>query len=150
MIFNLANPYELDKYKEYVNTLFKKKAIVEVKEKKKNRTLPQNKYLHVLLSYYASFSGESTEDVKYKYYKRECNKDIYIQRKVNKFGKEVERTRSSSELDTGEMSLSIDRFRNWSASVAGLYLPSPQEHDYILHCMQVIEENKEFVEQIDI
>ena len=108
MIFNLANPYELDKYKEYVNTLFKKKAVVEVKEKKKNRTLPQNKYLHVLLSYYASFSGESTEDVKYKYYKRECNKDIYIQRKVNKFGKEVERTRSSSELDTGEMSLSID------------------------------------------
>lgn len=150
MIFNLANPYELDKYKEYVNTLFKKKAVVEVKEKKKNRTLPQNKYLHVLLSYYASYFGESTEDVKYKYYKRECNKDIYIQRKVNKFGKEVERTRSSSELDTGEMSLSIARFRAWSASVAGLYLPSPQEHDYILHCMQVIEENKEFVEQIDI
>ena len=32
MIFNLANPYELDKYKEYVNTLFKKKSVVEVKE----------------------------------------------------------------------------------------------------------------------
>lgn len=150
MIFNLANPYELDKYKEYVNKLYAKKAIVEVKEKKKNRTLPQNKYLHVILSYYASIQGESTEDVKYKYYKWECNKDIYVQKRVNKNGIEVERTRSSAELDTKEMSLSIDRFRNWSASVCGIYLPSPQEHDYIVHCLQVIEENKEFVEQVNI
>lgn len=150
MIFNLANPYELDKYKEYVNKLYAKKTIVEVKEKKKNRTLPQNKYLHVILSYYASIQGESTEDVKYKYYKWECNKDIYVQKRVNKNGIEVERTRSSAELDTKEMSLSIDRFRNWSASVCGIYLPSPQEHDYIVHCLQVIEENKEFVEQVNI
>ena len=150
MIFNLANPYELDKYKEYVNTLFKKKAIVEVKEKKKVRSLRQNSYLHVILSYFACEYGISTEEVKLDIFKRTCNKDIFIKKKVNKYGKEIEYVRSSALLDSGEMTTAIDRFRNWSVANLGLYLPSPQENDYIIHCMQVIEENKEFVEQIDI
>ena len=150
MIFNLANPYELDKYKEYVNTLFKKKAVVEVKEKKKNRTIKQNAYLHVILSYFAAEYGISTEEVKLDIFKRTCNKDIFIKRKVNKYGKEVETVRSSASLDISEMTTAIDRYRNWSVSVAGIYLPSPQENDYLIHCQQVIEENKEFVEQIDL
>lgn len=150
MIFNLANPFELDKYKEYVNTLFKKKAVVEVKEKKKNRTIRQNAYLHVILSYFAAEYGISTEEVKLDIFKRTCNKDIFIKRKVNKYGKEVETVRSSASLDTSEMTTAIDRYRNWAVSVAGIYLPSPQENDYLIHCQQVIEQNKEFVEQIDI
>lgn len=150
MIFNLANPYEHEKYKEYVNALFKKKAIVEIKEKKKNRTLKQNSFLHILLSYFAAEYGISTEEAKLDIFKRACNKDIFIRRTTNKYGREVETTRSSASLDTGEMATAIDRFRNWSASVAGIYLPSPQEHDYIIHCQQVIEQNKEFIEQVDI
>ena len=150
MIFNLANPFELDRYKEYVNTLFKKKAVVEVKEKKKNRTLKQNAYLHVILSYFGCEYGIPTDEVKLDIFKRTCNKDIFIKRKVNKYGKEVEYTRSSASLDTMEMTTAIDRFRNWSVSVAGIYLPSPEENDYLIHCQQVIEDNKEFVEQVEI
>jgi hypothetical protein len=33
MIFNLNNPYEVDKYKKYVNKLFKERAVVEVKKR---------------------------------------------------------------------------------------------------------------------
>lgn len=150
MIFNLANPFELDKYKEYVNALFKKKAVVEVKEKKKNRTIKQNAYLHVILSYFAAEHGISTEEVKLDIFKRTCNKDIFVRRKTNKYGKVVETVRSSASLNTAEMTTAIDRYRNWAASVAGIYLPSPQENDYLVHCQQVIEQNKEFVEQLDI
>lgn len=145
MIFNLANPYDLDKYKKYVNTLYKKKAVVEVKEKKKNRTIRQNSYLHCILSYFAAEYGITMEEVKLDIFKRTCNKDIFIKRKVNKFGKEVETVRSSASLDTGEMTTAIERYRNWSASVAGIYLPSPQENDFLVHCQQVIEQNKEFI-----
>lgn len=150
MIFNLANPYEIAKYDSYIKKLRQKQAVVEVKEKKKNRTLRQNAYLHVLISYFACEYGCSSEKAKYEYYKITCNKDIYAVKKTNKYGKVIEDVRSTGGLTTDEMSLSIDRFRNWSASVASIYLPSPQEHDYLIHCMQVIEENKEFVEQIDI
>lgn len=145
MIFNLANPYELEKYKEYVNALYDKKAVVEVKEKKKNRTLKQNAYLHTILSYFASEYGCSVEEVKLDFYKRLCNRDLFVVRRNNRYGREIETVRSSSELDTMEMTTSIERFRNWSAAKAGIYLPSPQENDFILHCQQVIEQNKNYI-----
>ena len=53
--------------------------------------------------------------------------------------------RSSAELTTAEMSLSIDRFRNWSASVAGIYLPSANEQQMLVYAQQEIERNREFI-----
>lgn len=149
MIFNLGNPYDLDKYKEYVNTLYRKKAIVEVKEKRKNRSIKQNSYLHLILSYFACQYGCTAEEAKLDFYKRTCNKDLFVVKKVNKLGREVETLRSSSLLDTQQMTQSIERFRNWSAAVAGIYLPSPQDNDAIIFAMQEVERNKEFVEQIN-
>lgn len=145
MIFNLANPYDADKYKEYANALYKKNAIVEIKEKRNTRSLKQNAYLHTIIGYFACEYGISAEEAKIDFYKRHCNKDLFVTKKVNRHGIEVETLRSSSSLDTQEMTLSIERFRNWSAAVAGIYLPSPQENDAIIFAMQEIERNKEYL-----
>ena len=145
MLYNLSNPYELDKCKEYLNTLYKKQAVVEIKEKKKTRSTQQNKYLHVILSYFACEYGCTMEEVKLDFYKRLCNKEIFVKKVKNKFGKDVETVRSSKDLDTGEMTTSIERFRNWSSATAGIYLPSPYENEFLIHCQQVIAQNKEFV-----
>lgn len=145
MIFNLANPFDLDRYKEYVNTLYKKKAVVEVKEKRKVRSLKQNAYLHTIIAYFACEYGCTAEEAKLDYYKKTCNKDLFVIKKVNRHGREVETVRSSSLLDTQEMTLSIERFRNWSSAVAGIYLPSPQDNDAIIFAMQEMERNKEFI-----
>ena len=51
MIYDLKNEYQIPKFKEYVNKLFKERAVVEVKKKLPNRTLAQNSYLHLLLGY---------------------------------------------------------------------------------------------------
>ena len=102
-----------------------------------------------MLSYFACEYGCSTEEAKLDFYKKTCNRDLYVRQVKNKYGKEVQRLRSSRELDKLEMKISIDRFRNWSASEVGIYLPSPQEHDFIIHCQQIIEQNKEFIEQIE-
>ena len=48
MIYDLKNEYQIPKFKEYVNKLFKERAVVEVKKKLPNRTLAQNSYLHLL------------------------------------------------------------------------------------------------------
>lgn len=45
--------------------------------------------------------------------------------------KEVERLRSSRDLDTGEMTTAIDRFRNWASMEAGINLPSPEDNEWI-------------------
>lgn len=145
MIFNLSNPYEHDKYKEYVNKLFAKRAIVEVTEKRGLRSLKQNSYLHTIIAYFASEYGVSAEEAKIDFYKRACNRDLFVVQKQNRHGKTIETLRSSASLDTQEMTLSIERFRNWAASEAGIYLPSPSENDAIIFAMQAIERNKEYL-----
>lgn len=145
MLYNLSNPYEVDRCREYLNTLCGRQAVVEVKEKKKNRSLKQNAYLHVILTYFACEYGCTSEEAKLDFYKRTCNKEIFVKKITNKFGREVETVRSSSDLDTGEMTTSIEHFRNWAVSVAGIYIPSPYEHEFLIHCQQVIEQNREFV-----
>ena len=104
--------------------LIKKGAVVELTEKKRIRTLPQNAYLHLLLGYLAAQLGERLEYVKLQYYKCTCNRDIYIAEKEDKaLGKVVKYVRSSAELTTEEMAMSIDRLRNWASDTLGIYLP---------------------------
>lgn len=145
MLFNLNNPHEHDKFKEYVNKLFKDRAVVEVKKRLPNRTLAQNSYLHLILSFFACETGYSVEEVKYEFFKRTCNRDLFERKKVNKQGKEIAYLRSSSELSTGEMTTAIERFRNWSVAQVGVYLPSPNENQFLIHIQQEIERNKEFI-----
>jgi hypothetical protein len=145
MIFNLSNHYEIPKFKKYVNRLFKERAIVEVKKKLPNRTLAQNSYLHLLLGYFGSEYGCSLDEAKVDFYKRICNRDLFERKTINKAGKEVTYLRSSAELTTGEMTLSIDRFRNWSTAQAGIYLPAANEHQMLIYAQQEIERNKEFI-----
>ena len=45
MIYDLKNEYQIPKFKEYVNKLFKERAVVEVKKKLPNRTLAQKQLL---------------------------------------------------------------------------------------------------------
>lgn len=145
MLFNLQNEYDVPRFKEYVNKLYRERAVVEVKKRLPNRTLSQNSYLHLLLGYFASQYGCSLEEAKLDYYKRECNRDLFERENTNKQGQVVKYLRSSADLTTGEMSLSIDRFRNWSASVAGIYLPASNEHQMLVYAQQEVERGKEFI-----
>lgn len=145
MIFNLNNPFEHDRFKEYVNQLYKQRAIVEVKKKLPNRTLAQNSYLHLLLGYFGSEYGCSLDEAKIDFYKRTCNRDLFERKTVNKKGNEVTYLRSSAELTTGEMTLSIDRFRNFASSEAGIYLPSSTERDFLIYAQQEMEKSKKFI-----
>ena len=145
MLFNLKNEHEVPRFKEYVNRLLGERAVVEVKKKHPARTLAQNSYLHLLLGYFASQHGCSLGEAKIDFYKRTCNRDLFERRAVNRQGREVTYLRSSAELTTGEMTLSIDRFRNWSAAVAGIYLPAANEQQMLIYAQQEIERNKEFI-----
>ena len=148
MLFNLQNEFEIPRFKEYVNRLYKQRATVEVKKKNPGRTLAQNAYLHLLLGYFASQYGCSLDEAKVDFYKRTCNSDLYKRQQTNRQGREVTYLRSSTELTTAEMTLSIERFRNWSASVAGIYLPSADEQQAILFAQQEIERNQEFIQTV--
>ena len=145
MIYRLDNEYEVPRFREKVEAAIASGATIEFKKIHPVRTLRQNSYLHVLLGYFGSEYGLSLDEVKLDIFKRHCNKDIFLRTDINKKGKTIQHLRSTSTLTTAEMTTAIERFRNWSASVAGIYLPSPDEQEFLIHCRQVIEQHKDYL-----
>ncbi|MEN5308784.1 hypothetical protein ABE425_14805 [Chryseobacterium cucumeris] len=126
MIFDTSIPIIRKKAINRIKHLLDKKAKIEVLEKKKNRTYSQNNYLHLILGWYALEYGDTLEEIKQEHFKKNVNPDLFRTEFINyKTGEIRERWRSTRELNTGEMSSAIERFRNYSVKSLGLYLPEP-------------------------
>ena len=83
--------------------------------------------------------------MKREYFKKLVNPATFIREREDRFLGKVKYLRSSSDLDRDEMTLCIERFRNWSSAQAGIYLPSPDEGRLISLMELEIERNKEFI-----
>lgn len=144
-LFDLSNPLDKANFLLRAKKLAESGKIVELTEKKPKRSLPQNKYLHVILAYFGTQTGNTLEWVKQQYYKKLVNPDLFIREKEDKYLGKIKVLRSSADLDTAEMSLSVDRFRNWAAQEAGIYIPSADEAILIQQMEIEIERSKEFL-----
>lgn len=145
MIFDLSNQWDVLKFSDKVKRAIDEKYTVTLSRKLPQRTIKQNAYLHLLLGYFASETGYSIDEVKYEFFKKRCNPDIFFKETVNKHGQTIVTARSSKDLDTGEMTLAIERFRNYSASEAKLYLPTPDDYTFLTFCEQQIQETNEYL-----
>lgn len=144
MIYDLQKPFDRDKFKTRVQQLYKQEKLVELVDRSK-RTYRQNNYLHTILSYFALEVGLTLEEVKVSVYKVIVNKDIFCKSVYNsRLGQDVRVIRSSADLTPEEMRLSIERFRNYS-SANGIYIPSPDERDYMEQVSLEVEYNKQWL-----
>lgn len=123
MLYDLNNPLQRENFKLRCNALFKKGGIVDLTEKKR-RTNKQNRYLHLILSYFGINFGYSTDEVKIGIFKLMCNRDLFFLDDTLGFP----RLKSTKDLSVHEMTDAIERFRKFSAE-QGLYIPSPDEED---------------------
>ena len=130
MLYDLKNPLDRERFKRRCNALFKKQGIVELSERVK-RSNQSNRYLHLLLGYLAMETGNSLDYAKEIFYKRAANAEIFVREKEDDLIGKTEYLRSSAELTQEEFSLSVDRLRDWSSQVAGIYLPSPNEEQFL-------------------
>lgn len=130
MLYDLKNPLDRERFKRRCNALFKKEGIVELSEKTA-RSNQSNRYLHLILGYLAIETGNSLDYVKEIFYKRNANRAIFLREKDDELIGKVEFLRSSATLTQEEFSMSIDRLRDWSSQVAGIYLPSPNEEQFL-------------------
>ena len=145
MIYNLSNPYDVERFKGWADKMIAERKVVEAKRKDENRTIKQNSYLPLIISYFATQYGCGADEAKIDFYKRRCNRDLFERWRRNRRGDPVPYLRSSADLTKDEMTLSIDRFRNWSSSAAGISLPPPEEGEMMIYMMQEVERNKEFL-----
>lgn len=145
-IFDLNNELSRAQFKERCNHLYRKGCRVELTEKKGQRTLKQNSYLHLLLAYFALQIGEKMEYVKQELFKRRVNHNYFAREREDRFFGKVLILRSSADLDTKEMTDCIERFRDWSAKEAGVYLPAPDEHTMLGELEREVEDNKRWIQ----
>lgn len=145
MVYNLKDPMDVERFNKYVERLLKGGEVVDLKKKEVGRTLKQNSYVHLIIGYFASQYGCGFDEAKIDFYKRAANRDLFERKEVNAKGVEVTYLRSSADLTEEEMSLSIDRFRYWSASVASIYLPTKEDSEMQDYAMREIDNVKEFI-----
>ena len=130
MYYRSKNLLDQQRAQRHLNSLFAKDCGFKIIEDKERRTGQQNRYLHLLLAYFAMETGYSVEWVKRECFKKLCNKEMFVTTVNGQFGS-VEDVRSSANIDTREMTTAIERFRNWSSSEAGIYLPAANEHHFL-------------------
>ena len=133
MLYELSNPFALEKFNKAVERVRKRGGVVELTEKT-SKTRNQNNYLHLILGKFALETGYTTDEVKYRFFKKEVNPRLFIKTKVNPRGKEITYVCSINELTKEEISEAIERFLNWSAANG---IPLPTADDYRL--LQYIE-----------
>lgn len=137
MKYSLKTPAEIERAKQYLDTLIEKKAIVEIKKVSPKRSLNQNNYLHLLLGAFGEHFGYTLEESKLIY--KELNAQIYAYSKKNRtFWK------SSAELTVEEMTKSIDVLREWSKR-GGYPLPTATDKDWLMQLENAIEQSKHYL-----
>lgn len=145
MIYNLKNIQEQKLILSKVQWMIGKEKKVELTEKREKRTLSQNNYLHLILSFFCIETGNKLEFVKQEYFKKLVNPDIFILEKDDKFLGRVQVLRSSAEVNTKEMTVAIDRFRDWSSQEAGIYLPEANEEEFLRHIQNEVERHRQWI-----
>lgn len=132
MIFKTEIPIQRQQAIERFEYLIKNKKRIELIEKKPKRTINQNKYLHLLLGIFGLHFGYTLEEVKQYIFKKVVNPEIFYEGDKEYYGTKVDKWRSTADLDKGELTICIERFRNFSNDL-GYYLASPQEHAELQH-----------------
>lgn len=145
-VYNGSKPIDQERSKQRLLWLIANEKVFELTEKKRTRSISQNSYLHLILSIYALEMGETLKYTKEETFKKEINRDIFYFERVNyKTGEVRDEWRSTSNLNTKEMTICIDRFRNHAAKDLGLYLPEPRDLSIIDEMKIEIENKKEWL-----
>lgn len=138
-LYDTSNPLDKANFLLRAKKLAENGKVVELKERKPRRSLPQNNFLWLCLSYWGTQTGYTKEEAEAIY--KSINSELYCTRKVIA-GVVVEYIRHTYELDTAEMTASIEKFRNWAAmnDAIPVYIPSPE--DYLAVQMMDMEISK--------
>lgn len=129
MIYNTSEPLERNQLIEKIKYYIQKGKRVELKVKHPRRSIAQNSYLHLILTWFSIETGFTLEEVKQEIFKKHVNPTLFYEGEFESkaSGIKLERWRSTASLDTAETTLAIDRFRNFSSMELGIYLPEPTD-----------------------
>jgi hypothetical protein len=144
MIYNSKKPIDVQNAITKIKFLIEKEKVFELKEKRYKRTIKQNSYLHLILSWFGLETGYTLEEVKQEIFKKIVNPDTFYDGEFGTLVK-IERWRSTADLNTEELTLCIDRFRDYSAKEAGVYLAEPHDLVFLQEMEIRIKNEKQYL-----
>ena len=143
-VYDLSKPMRRAQFERRAALLIKAGRFVELKEIT-NRSLKQNSYLHLILSYYAIEFGYTLEYTKRHIFKIIVNPDIFIiNRTSDKTGEIYKDLQSTAKTTKADLITAINRFKDHAAK-GGLYLPDPDNLIYLREILESIESNKQYL-----
>lgn len=146
MLYNPENELDIKRAKERINYFIEHNKVFELTARRVPKTYPQLKYLHLILKWFALEYGETMEYIKLEYFKKLVTPELfeyeYVNRKTGEIRKEY---KSTASLSKEELSMAIDRFRNYSAKQAGIYLPEPNDLALIREIEIQVENHKHYI-----
>ena len=143
MQYDLANQLQRNHFETRCKALLDKGCVVDLAERT-FRSRNQNSYLHLLIGVVAMETGNTLAYCKEWYFKRLCNKDLFVITKSDRYAGQVELVRSSADLTQEEMSMAIDRFKRWG-SENGIYMPSPGDESLLREIAIEMGRNKAYL-----
>jgi len=141
MIYDPKNPLHQKQAIEKLNYFISKEKRFELKAKNDKRSISQNSYLHLILSWFGVETGYTLEEVKQEIFKKHVNANLFYDGDIKGIIT-VSRWRSTADLDTAEMTLAIDRFRDFSSKELGIYLPEPKDIALLEEIENELSKNK--------
>jgi hypothetical protein len=142
MKYDLTNSIDANSAQLYLNKLIEEGAKIELKKIRGKRTLKQNSYFHVVITIFAMELGYTIEEAKTMLKRMYSNSEpsMVYQKKGYKF------LRSTTTMDTKELTNFIEWIRNYAAIDAGIYIPTSEE--YLINQYNIdkqIEQNKQYL-----
>ena len=143
MQYDLANDLQRQTFITRCKALLDKGVVVDLAERS-FRSRNQNSYLHLIIGVVAMETGTTVAYAKEWYFKRLCNKDLFVTTRADRYAGQVELVRSSADLTQEEMSMAIDRFKRWG-SENGIYMPSPGDESLLREIAIEMGRNKAYL-----
>jgi hypothetical protein len=142
MKYKLTEQLEIHDARTYLELLINEGANIEIKKIIAKRTLKQNAYFHVVISIFAISSGYTIEESK------QILKEMYgnIEPSMRYRKGPNEFLKSTTQMNTKELTDFIDWIRNYAAKKAGIYIPTSEE--YLINQFAInkdIDRNKQYL-----
>ena len=132
-IFELKYEHEQKQARTRLDFLCDQESRIELTQKRKQASRTQKNYGELLFTWFAMEYGETREYVKQIIFKQQINADIFKAEHTNKQGVTRIAWRSVNDLDSKETTIAYERLRNWSSKECGIYLPEPNEKEFLDH-----------------
>lgn len=128
MIYNPNKPIDIQRAIEKIKHFIAKGQPFELKQKPVIKSIKQNSYFHLIVGWFAWEYGEDFDYVKQEMIKKLICPEVFRTERTNRqTGEMREAWKSFATITKDETTFVINKFRDYSAKQAGIYLPEPSD-----------------------